>query len=121
MPLALVGTILLFVIANKVTDGRCWAVTKKVLKWGLVVLCAVIIIGVALSHWGEFQRPLTELGAALLGILGPLLVLLAVWAFFDMVKYRVVLRTPEDSKLVALFEKVKHGIVRPLQKGPRGR
>jgi hypothetical protein len=86
-PLAIMDTVLLFVIANKVTDGRCWEATKKVMKWGLVILCSVIVLGLVLglvvNNWEKFQKPLTELGEALLGLLG-------FWALFQIIRYGIV-------------------------------
>jgi len=40
--LIFLDTILLFVIANKLTDGRCWQLTNKVLKF--LALCAAIVL-----------------------------------------------------------------------------
>ncbi len=82
-PLVLVDTILLFVIANKVTEGRCWAVSKIVMKWCLVAVGAVIVLAVVLINWEQYQKPLTELGEAVLG-------LLAGWAVIEIVRRGIV-------------------------------
>jgi hypothetical protein len=95
MPLVLLDTILLFVIANKMTDGRCWGVTKKVMKWGLVLSAFAVgglIVGLIANHQQTVQEPLTALAEALLGLAG-------FWALFVAIKY---------------------GIVRPFLKGLRG-
>jgi hypothetical protein len=96
-PFVLVDTILLFVIANKMTDGGCWVVTKKITKWGLGIAAALfgvaVLVTVIVDHWEKFKGPLGEVGEALL-------VLFAFWA---------------------AYETIRHGIVRPFLKGLRGR
>ena len=95
-PLVLMDTILLFVVANKMTDGRCWEVSKKVAKWGLVLLVILfggaVVVTLIVHNWETVKGPLAGVGR----VLG---LLIGAWAFFMM---------------------VKHGIVRPFLEGLRG-
>src|SRR5437868_303110 len=96
-PLLIVDTILLFVIANRLTDGRCWEVTKQVVKWSFAALCSFAVVGVIaglmVNNWEKIQTPLIDVGEVVALLLG-------AWAF---------------------FEAVRHAIVRPFLKGLRGR
>jgi hypothetical protein len=93
---AVVATILLFIIANTLTDGRCWKVTKSITKWGLGIAAALfgvaVVVTVVVDNWEKVQKPLTEAGEALL-------VLFGFWAAYEI---------------------IRHGIVRPFLKGLRG-
>jgi hypothetical protein len=58
--LAFLDTILLFFIANKLTDGRCWQVTKSVLKFlALGAAIALVWIGWMIYRKGG-SNPLTR-------------------------------------------------------------
>ena len=96
-PFVILDTILLFVIANRITEGRCWEVTKNMLKWGLGIPAALfgvaVVVTVVVDNWEKVQKPLTEAGEALL-------VLFGFWAVYEI---------------------IRHGIVRPFLKGLRGR
>lgn len=94
---AIVATILLFVIANKLTDGRCWEITKAGGKWVFAALCAFAVLGAAAewvaNNWEKVQAPLIDAGEV--GLL-----LLGAWA---------------------AFLTIRHAIVRPFLRGLRGR
>jgi hypothetical protein len=98
---AIVATILLFVIANKLTDGRCWEVTKAIGRWAFRFFGAFLLVagiaGLMEHNWDKIQTTLLPLGIDI-GIV--VVLLLGAWA---------------------LFEAVRHAIVRPFLKGLRGR
>jgi hypothetical protein len=101
---AIAATILLFVIANKLTDGRCWVVTKKIAKWGVGIPAALfglaIVATVIVDNWERIQQPLAYVGVVLAYVAVILVLLLGAGAFFMI---------------------IRHGIVRPFLEGLRGR
>jgi hypothetical protein len=70
-PILLGILVLLFVIANKLTEGACWRITKKVaavvLFWGSVVaFCACVIYKSGWDAWVWKSLGTVAIGGSLL-------------------------------------------------------